>query len=152
MTQTSSASVASISSIGSKSSDTTTPAQQHNHQQDVMKICVLLFDIYQKLCLTTSLYHQTNEEPSPIQLSRQSTKESILPGLTTLKDIFQNKVIQASSSQHHNDFLNTIDSMMHRVESMQFDSSSPSVNTTLKYVTMFPKNNFFRLYMFSILF
>lgn len=146
-----SASISSISSISSQNSSSRVSSidnnqqllqqqhsltQQHNHQHDVIRICVLLFDNYQRLCLSSSLPSTTlahiDHSIPHIQLSRQSAKESILPGLVTLKDIFQNKIIFSSSnhssSGQSNEFLQSIDSMIQKIESMQFES--PNMNST----------------------
>ena len=99
-----SASATSISSVKAEN--------QPNHQQDVIKICVLLFDNYQKLCMPPS---NTDE----INLSRQSARESILPGLVILKDIFHNKIIQISNQ---NEFLSAIETMINKIEYVQSDT------------------------------
>lgn len=102
---------------------------QGNHQQDVIRICVLLFDNYKRLCLSSStlLVQQADKNIYQIQLSRQSAKESILPGLITLKDIFQNKIISHQNTA--NELLQQIETMIQKIETMQLES--PNLASTL---------------------
>jgi hypothetical protein len=122
----------SISSISSHNSVKT--ENQQNHQQDVIKICVLLFDNYQKLCISSFGTDDSSHSNQlyPIHLSRQSAKESILPGLLILKDIFHNKIIQ-NNTHHQNEFLLAIENMIYKIEHMQ--SESPNTNTTHRVLT-----------------
>lgn len=130
-----SSSTSSISSYNSTSTSTIKESQFANHQQDVIKICVLLFDNYQKLCWPNS-NESAAEVTASVSLSRQSVKESIVPGLQILKDIFQNKIITGPGSAsshslsvtHQNDYHATIETMIHRLENTISDS--PNTNVT----------------------
>ena len=80
--------------------------QQPNHQQDILKICVLLFDTYQKI--------SKNNENKQVHISRQSIQESLLPGLNCLKDIFLNNVISTN-----NEYVQQLDQLIHKMEQTQ---------------------------------
>ena len=124
---TSTISNSSSSSVGSNRES----LQQHNQQLDVQRICALVFSIYQKLCLTSI----ENGQQSNISISRQSIKESMIPGLLNLKDIFQNNIIPSSYSNNHNEFISQLDHMMNRLENSHFTKeSTPSPNTNNLYI------------------
>lgn len=86
-----------------------------SHQQDIQKICMLLFDIYQILCQSTNTSNINH-----IYISKQSIHESLLPGLNCLRDIFHNKIIHNSSSgqtsQNPNDYVQHLDTLIHKFE------------------------------------
>jgi hypothetical protein len=105
----------------------------HHHQQDVLKICVLLFDTYLKLCTTTA-----NESSKIVYISRQSIQESLLPGLICLKEIFENNVIASStatSSSITNDYAIQLELIINKVEQMFQQSSSSSSHTEAQSYT-----------------
>jgi hypothetical protein len=104
----------SISSNSLK--DNLNQQQQQNHQLDVQKICLLLFDAYMKLYSTID---NDNEHLSEVLISRQSIQESLLPGLSYLNDIFLNNVIISSSQQNtQNEFSIKLEGMQHKLESL----------------------------------
>jgi hypothetical protein len=110
--------------------------QIQNQQQDLARICVLLFDIYIKMCLP-----QPHDQLVHIYISRQSIQESLLPGLSCLHEIFHNKVIisggQNLSSNNslvtltnQNDFASQVDRIASRVEQMMQMDASPNLAVT----------------------
>lgn len=119
----SSTSLMSVSS--SPYSQSSIKLNEHQHyQQDVVKICALLYDIYQRLCTNTK------DENKTLYISRQSLQESLLPGLLCLKEVFQNHVISISSTGPNEYVLQleriiTIIEKMHHQGSMQDLTSSP---------------------------
>lgn len=112
------ASFTSISSLSSSYSNNSTSSKenQQNHQNDLLKICVLLFDIYQKL-------FSTNSENKIVHISRQSVQESLLPGLNCLKDIFLHNIINSNS---HNEYVQQLDNLMHKTDLLQQHTNSQS--------------------------
>lgn len=100
-----------VSASSSTSSFVSSSAQAHsqnspfasNHQQDVQKICVLLYENYCKLVSSAS-----SEAVCPFLLSRQSIQESLIPGLNSLKDIFQTRIINA----HSNEFVHQLEKII----------------------------------------
>lgn len=134
------ASLSSSSSCSSISSIKENQFQlQQNQQQDLIKICVLLFDTYQKICLTS------DDNPKPISISRQSIQESLLPGLSCLREIFHNHIILNSTTSNSNDYVLLLDTMIHKIENMQTANSlpndlhtSPSLNNNLNSIHSTP--------------
>lgn len=131
----SSLSPSSISASSSTSSNLSTKENQfqlqQGQQQDLIKICVLLFDTYQKLCMSSS--DDVNQKP--IYISRQSIQESLLPGLSCLRDLFYNSIIiNASSvspgsiSNTQNDYVALLDSMIYKLEHIQIYTNEPSTS------------------------
>lgn len=112
---------------------TTTGGQaqpQTQQQQDIQKILALLFENYKAICLSTN---------SDLNISRQSIQESLLPGLSNLKDIFQHKIIinqigSASSNNIslQNDYVAQLDNIIHKLEQAQHENTniSPIISTT----------------------
>ena len=109
----------SSSTLSSSSRDKEPQHSHQHHQQDVLKICVLLFDTYKKLCTP-------NIENKTISISRQSIQESLLPGLACLKEIFQNNVMTLShnSPSSSNEFALQIEGIMSKVEQLQHQNST----------------------------
>jgi hypothetical protein len=127
----------SIQSTGScagkdLSQNSTSHQQIQNQQQDLAKICILLFDIYQKICPS---------QENILSISKQSIQESLLPGLNHLNEIFHHKIIQnssislTSSSIHsiatltnQNEFSTQLDKLIFKVEHYQHlpDTSTPA--------------------------
>ena len=104
---------------------------QQSQLQDIQKICALVFNIYQKLCLPNA-----NENAQNISISRQSIKESLIPGLINLKDIFQNNIIHSGSLNSQNEYVLQLEQIMNRIEHAQHYSNiestpSPAPNNTL---------------------
>jgi hypothetical protein len=109
--------------------------QIQNQQQDLARICVLLFDIYQKMCLP-----QPHDQLVNIYISRQSIQESLLPGLSCLFEIFHNKIIMPTGfasnnslstlTNHNNEFSAQIDRIAARVEKMMATDASPNLAVT----------------------
>ncbi len=122
----SASSTISNSSSSSFNSNRESLQQQQTQQQDIQRICSLVFNIYQKLCLTNSA---ENNLPQNISISRQSIKESLIPGLLNLRDIFQNNIIQNSNNQ--NEFVTQLDFIINRLEHPNLkneSTSSPNTN------------------------
>ena len=122
---TSTTSTLSNSSSSSFNSNRENLQQQQTQQQDIQRICALVFNIYQKLCLTSN----ENNLQQNISISRQSIKESLIPGLLNLRDIFQNNIIHNSNSQ--NEYVTQLDFIMNRLEHPNLkneSSSSPNAN------------------------
>ena len=117
----SSASLMSLSSSTLSQSSTTKMNDHQHHQQDVLKICILLYDTYKKLCTT-------QDDSNIVYISRQSLQESLLPGLVCLKEIFQNNVISPTSS---NEFVSQLESIISKIEKMQISSTSISQDSPL---------------------
>jgi hypothetical protein len=93
--------------------------QQSIQQQDIQIICALVFNIYQKLCLSTS------NDTSITFISRQSIKESLIPGLINLREIFQHHIIQnISNGNHQNEFVAQLDLIMNKLEHSHLTSES----------------------------
>ena len=102
----------SSSSVMSSSSSTLSQASTINHQQDLIKICTLLYDTYRKLVAN---------ETETLYISRQSLQESLLPGLVCLRDIFQNNVINLASSTP-NEYVLQLDQVISTIEKLQHQS------------------------------
>lgn len=116
-------SFASISSLSSNylstSLSTSSSSSKENvltHYSDLLKLCVLLFDIYQKL-------FSTNAENKLVHISRQSVQESLLPGLNCLKDIFLHSVINSNA---HNEYVQQIDQLIYKTELIQQNTTNSS--------------------------
>ncbi|CAF0796504.1 unnamed protein product [Brachionus calyciflorus] len=131
--------------------------QMHqNQQQDIIKLCVLLYDTYQSICFSSE------DNQKPLVISRQSIQESLLPGLSSLREIFHNCIIintntisSNSLSNNQNDYVKELDAMIHKIESIQNNitnsndvNSSPLNTPNLGQVYLSPspslklKNNF----------
>lgn len=108
----------SNSSLSSHSSQKENPIHIHNQQNDIIKICVLLFETYKSMCFL-SLDDQ-NSQP----VSRQSTRESLLPGLSCLKGIFHDSIIIHSGSSGQNEYVKSLNAMIHKIESDMNDISN----------------------------
>lgn len=108
----------SNSSLSSHSSQKENPIQIHNQQNDIIKICVLLFDTYKSMCFLST------KDQNSQSVSRQSTRESLLPGLSCLKEIFQDSIIIHSGSSGQNDYVKSLDAMIHKIESDMYESSN----------------------------
>lgn len=110
----------SNSSISSYTSHKDNSIHLHSQQHDIIKICVLLFDTYKSMCFLSA--EDKNSQP----LSRQSTKESLLPGLTCLKEIFHDSIIIHSGSSSHNDYVKSLDAMIQKIGTDMIENSSES--------------------------
>ncbi len=111
--------------------------QIQNQQQDLARICVLLYDIYIKMCLP-----QPHDQLVNIYISRQSIQESLLPGLSCLHEIFHTKVIITSGGQNlssnnslitltnQNEFATQVDRIATRMEQLMQSDSSPNLAVT----------------------
>lgn len=102
----------SSTSVKSSSSPTISHTSSINHQQDLIKICALLYDTYRKLVAN---------ESQTLYISRQSLQESLLPGLVCLRDIFQNNVINLASSSP-NEYVLQLDQIISTIEKLQHQS------------------------------
>jgi hypothetical protein len=129
-TLTSIASSTSTQSIKDLKTSSAAGQPQTNQQQDIQKILALLFENYKTLCLSTN---------NDMNISRQSIQESLLPGLSNLKDIFQHKIIinQVGSASSNNislqnDFVAQLDNIIHKLEQAQHENTniSPIISTT----------------------
>ena len=112
------ASITSLSSSYLSSSALSSKENQQHHQQDLLKICVLLFDIYQKL-------FSTNAENKLVFISRQSVQESLLPGLHCIRDIFLNNII---NSNVHNEHVQLLDQLIYKSEMLHHNNSVSKSN------------------------
>lgn len=119
---TSTTSTISNSSSSSYNSNRESLQQQQTQQQDIQKICALVFNIYQKLCLTTT-GNEANLQQN-ISISRQSIKESFIPGLLNLRDIFQNNIIHSNNNQ--NEYVTQLDFIINRLEHPNLRNESTS--------------------------
>ncbi len=116
-------SASSSSLVSSSSSQISAKFNEHpNHQQDVIKISVLIYDTYQRLCTT----HDINKV---LYISRQSLQESLLPGLMCLREIFQNNVI--SSGPGHNEYVQQLDAIISSIERMQTSGGTPVMESPI---------------------
>ena len=107
------ASITSLNSSYLSSSVLSSQENQQHHQQDLLKICVLLFDIYQKI-------FSTNSENKLLYISRQSVQESLLPGLHCTRDIFLNNII---NSNVHNEYVQQLDQFIYKSEMLHSTNS-----------------------------
>lgn len=117
----SSSSLMTLSSSTLSQSSTTKMNDHQHHQQDVLKICVLLFDTYKKLCTS-------QDDSNIVFISRQSLQESLLPGLVCLKEIFHNNILSPISP---NDFALQLENIISKIEKMQISSTSFSQDSPL---------------------
>lgn len=129
------ASSISSSSIASLGNGQREPAQ-HN---DLLKICVLLYDTYVKLCTIN-----VSESPgqTPIQISRQSIHESLLPGLNCLREIMvDNITVPSSSSSSSNEFLQRLEQIITKIDMLQQAHLNSSVESSSSPVLASQRNS-----------
>jgi hypothetical protein len=103
-------------SSSSSSSSVGTQSFKSSHQQDIQYMSILLFDTYRTLCINLSSMKNKS-------ISNQSIKESILPGLNCLKDIFENKVSSSSDNGGVNEFCQQLDIIIKAIQKNEDDSS-----------------------------
>ncbi len=116
-------SISSSTLASSSSSQISNKFNEHqNHQQDIIKISVLIYDTYQKLCTTQDIN-------KVLYISRQSLQESLLPGLFCLRDIFQDHIISSISGK--NEYVQHLDTVISTVERMQSTGGTPVLDSPM---------------------
>ncbi|RNA19957.1 hypothetical protein BpHYR1_051497, partial [Brachionus plicatilis] len=122
----------SNSSISSHSSHKDNSIHFQSQQYDIIKICVLLFDTYKSMCFLSG--EDKNSQP----ISRQSARESLLPGLSCLKEIFHDSIIIHSGSSGQNDYVKSLDAMIHKIEAEMNENSSENSSPNSKNSQLSP--------------
>ena len=104
------ATLASLSPTAAASSTSTTASAA-----DVQRICVLVFDIFQRL-------YDMMINTRQLAVSRQSMHESLLPGMYCLREIFShtksNTSVSQAAASNQREYVKHLDEMAHRVEQL----------------------------------